>query len=95
MTTVDEGGQHFAYIAECADGTYYTGYAKDIESRAKAHNEGKGSKYTRGRLPVKIVYSEEFASKSEAMKREAAIKRMSRKAKKAMLHGTMIQNEKC
>ena len=78
---------YHVYIAECADATYYTGYTTDIESRARTHNEGKGAKYTRSRLPVKIVYTEAFVSKSDAMKREAAIKRMSRSEKTALITG--------
>jgi putative endonuclease len=57
----------------------------DISKRAKAHNEGKGAKYTKSRRPVKIVYSEEFNSKSEALKREAAIKKLSREEKLALI----------
>ena len=84
---------HFCYIAECADGTYYTGYTTDITGRVKAHNEGRGAKYTRSRLPVLIVYSEEFASKSDAMKREVEIKRMSRSAKDALIAGGKPKND--
>jgi len=76
---------YYTYIAECADATYYTGYTTDIESRAQIHNEGKGAKYTRSRLPVKIVYTETFANKSDALKREAAIKRMNRSEKAALI----------
>jgi putative endonuclease len=73
------------YIAECADGTYYTGYTTDIGKRVRAHNDGKGAKYTMSRLPVRIVHTEEFGSKSEAMKREAAIKRLKRSAKRELI----------
>ncbi|MDR1272478.1 MAG: GIY-YIG nuclease family protein [Clostridiales Family XIII bacterium] len=76
---------NYVYIARCADGTLYTGYTVDISKRAKAHNEGKGAKYTKSRRPVKIVYSEEFNSKSEALKREAAIKKLSREEKLALI----------
>ena len=69
---------YFAYIMRCADGTLYTGYTDDIARREFVHNSGRGAKYTRSRLPVKMVYHESFATRSEAMKRECAIKRLSR-----------------
>lgn len=72
---------YFAYIMRCADGTLYTGYTDDIARREAAHNSGRGAKYTRSRLPVKTVYHESFATRSEAMKRECAIKRLSREQK--------------
>ena len=72
---------YFAYITRCADGTLYTGYTDDIARREAAHNSGRGAKYTRSRLPVKMVYHESFATRSEAMKRECAIKRLSREQK--------------
>ncbi|MDR1245427.1 MAG: GIY-YIG nuclease family protein [Clostridiales Family XIII bacterium] len=72
---------HFIYIAECADGSLYTGYTNDVEKRIETHNEGKGAKYTRSRLPVRSVYTEEYATKSDAVKREALIKRLKRKEK--------------
>jgi putative endonuclease len=77
--------EHYVYIAECADGTYYTGYTTNVESRAAAHNAGKGAKYTRSRLPIKIVHTETFKSKSDALKREAKIKRLRRSAKTALI----------
>ena len=72
---------YFAYIIRCADGTLYTGYTDDIVRREAVHNSGRGAKYTRSRLPVKMVYHESFATRSEAMKRECAIKRLSREQK--------------
>ncbi len=72
---------YFVYILKCSDGTLYTGSTNDLEKRRAAHNAGKGAKYTRGRLPVKLVYSEAFATKGEALKREVALKRLSRKEK--------------
>ena len=53
--------EHYAYILKCADDTYYCGYTNDLENRIKKHNQGKGAKYTRGRLPVVLVYYEVFA----------------------------------
>jgi putative endonuclease len=71
----------FIYIAECADGSLYTGYTNDVAKRIDAHNAGKGAKYTRARLPVRAVYSEEYATKGEAVRREAQIKRLRREKK--------------
>ena len=76
---------NYTYILRCRDGTLYTGWTNDIEKRVKAHNEGKGAKYTKARLPVKLVYSEEFETKTEAMKREYASKRMRREAKEKLI----------
>ncbi|MFP4662523.1 MAG: GIY-YIG nuclease family protein [Halanaerobiales bacterium] len=78
---------HYTYIVECADGTYYTGYTTDVERRVKEHNEGMGAKYTRGRLPVSLIYYEEYHSKSKAMKREYEIKTFSREAKEEIIKG--------
>ncbi|MBO6089020.1 MAG: GIY-YIG nuclease family protein [Lachnospiraceae bacterium] len=66
--------EYYIYILECSDKTLYTGYTNDLEKRVKAHNEGKGAKYTKSRLPVKLVYSEAFDDKKEAMSREWYIK---------------------
>ncbi len=77
---VDEK-KFYAYVLECGDGTFYCGYTNNIKKRAAAHNSGKGAKYTRFRLPVKMVYFEEFQDKSEAMKREAALKKLSHNQK--------------
>lgn len=72
---------NYTYILECKDGTLYTGWTNNLEKRVKDHNEGKGAKYTKARRPVSLVYYEEFESKEEAMKREYAIKQMSRSEK--------------
>jgi putative endonuclease len=77
--------KHYVYIAECADGTLYAGYAVDVENRIKAHNDGKGAKYTKSRRPVRAVYSESFDSMSAALRREAEIKRLRRSAKMALI----------
>ena len=69
----------------CADGSYYTGIATDVERRIMVHNSGKGAKYTRSRLPVHLVYKEEGLSKSDALKREIAIKKMTRQQKEALI----------
>lgn len=72
---------YHVYIVQCADGTLYTGIAKDLEARIAKHNTGEGAKYTRTRLPVKLVYSEPAADKSAASKREHQIKQLSRTQK--------------
>jgi len=74
----------FCYIVECADGTYYTGWAVDPEKRVQVHNKGRGAKYTKMRLPVKLVYVEEQPDRSTALKRERAIKKMSREKKQEL-----------
>lgn len=77
---------NYTYILECADKTFYTGYTNNLENRIKVHNSGLGAKYTRGRIPVKLLYYEEFESKSEALKREYAIKKMTRKEKEKLIN---------
>ena len=72
----------YVYIVRCADGTFYTGVAKDVSARVSQHNLGQGSKYTRGRRPVKLVYQEQARDRGSAQRREAAIKQMSRAAKR-------------
>ena len=78
---------NFVYILRCSDDTLYCGWTNDIDKRMKAHNEGKGAKYTRSRLPVRLVYSESFETKEEAMSRECGIKRMTRKEKLRLIAG--------
>ena len=75
----------YTYILHCADGTYYTGWTTDPDRRLKAHNSGKGSKYTRSRLPVELVHLEQFETKEEAMSREWHIKHMTRQEKQALI----------
>ncbi|PWB45605.1 MAG: hypothetical protein C3F18_13055 [Nitrosomonadales bacterium] len=72
------------YLLECADGTLYTGITNDLDKRLDAHNGGTASKYTRSRLPVRLVYAEPHADRSSASRREAALKKMSRTAKLAL-----------
>ena len=73
------------YMLRCADRSLYTGVATDIDARVATHNAGKGAKYTRGRLPVKLVYQEAVADRGAALKREHAIKRMSVAAKRQLI----------
>ena len=72
---------HYVYMVKCADGTLYTGWTTDIEKRIHTHNTARGAKYTKSRLPVELFYYEEFKTKSEALKREAAIKKLTRQQK--------------
>lgn len=80
---------HFVYIITCGDGTLYTGYATDVAERIRVHNgEVKGkaaARYTRGRRPVVLAYQEECASRGEALKREHAIKQLSKKDKEKLI----------
>lgn len=71
----------YVYLLQCADGTLYTGYTDDPVRRTRVHNAGKGAKYTRSRLPVELVYQERCSDKSAALRREYAIKQMTRQQK--------------
>lgn len=75
----------FVYILRCADGTYYTGWTTDVAARERAHNSGRGAKYTAARRPVRVVYEEPCESRSAAQRREAEIKRWPRARKAALL----------
>lgn len=72
---------NYTYILECKDGTYYTGWTNNLDKRLKDHNGGKGAKYTKARLPVSLIYYEEYETKEEAMRREYTIKCMTRSEK--------------
>lgn len=76
---------NYTYILRCADGSLYTGWTNDLRRRLAAHQAGKGGKYTRSHLPVELVYFESFATAHEAMSREAAIKRLTRQQKLALI----------
>jgi putative endonuclease len=78
------------YIAECADGTYYTGIAKDVEARITAHNEGKGSKYTASHGPVQLVFREPQADYSAALRREYQIKILPKDRKERIIAGESL-----
>ena len=77
----------YVYILRCADGTFYTGWTTDLTARVATHNAGKGAKYTRSRLPVKMVYKEEYDTKEEAMSREWHLKQLTRAQKEALIAG--------
>lgn len=78
------------YILRCADGTFYTGWTNDLEKRLHAHNRGTGSRYTRSRRPVELIWFLPAPSKEEAMHREARIKRLSRREKLLLLSGVPL-----
>lgn len=80
----------YCYIVECSDGTFYTGWTTDPERRVSQHNKGVGAKYTSVRRPVKLVYLESQQDRTAAMKRELAIKRMSRAQKIRLAEGGKI-----
>lgn len=75
------------YIVTCSDGTLYTGITTDIQRRIEEHNALKGAKYVRGKVPVKLVYSEEYATMQEAARREWAVKKMTRADKLKLIKG--------
>ncbi len=75
----------YVYIVQCTDNTYYTGMAKDVETRINQHNTGKGAKYTKGRSPVLLKYKETYNTVGEALKREHEIKKLSRKQKQMLI----------
>lgn len=77
--------ENYTYILRCADDTLYTGWTNDLDKRLAAHNKGEGAKYTKSRLPVELAYYEAFATKEEAMKREYAIKQLTRKEKQKLI----------
>ncbi len=78
---------YYIYMLECADGSLYTGITNDPDKRITSHNNGKASKYTRSRLPVKMVYKEEVLGKGKALSREKEIKKQTRAEKLKMLKG--------
>jgi putative endonuclease len=84
-------GRWFVYVLRCRDGSLYTGISTDVEQRVAAHNAGKGARYTRPRRPVAVVHVERKRSRSTALKREAAIKSLSRAEKLSMLRADPIE----
>ena len=78
----------FVYMLRCADETLYTGRTDDVPARVAAHNAGRGAKYTRSRRPVKLVYQESLPTKSDALRREWAIKQLTRRQKEALIQAS-------
>ena len=83
-----DNNQWFIYMLECADDTLYTGISNDLANRVETHNAGKGAKYTRSRLPVKLVYSETAPDKGKALQKEHQIKQLSRYEKLNLIQGS-------
>ncbi|PLX43775.1 MAG: endonuclease [Deltaproteobacteria bacterium] len=82
----------FVYIVECRDGSYYTGSTNDLARRVDAHNRGRGAKYTAGRSPVRLVYTEPCPDRSSAVRREAGIKKLPRQKKAALIESAPMGN---
>lgn len=78
---------YYVYVVLCKDGSFYTGYTKDVDSRIKLHMKGKGARYTRIHKPKRLVYTQEFTSRAEAMKRERQIKRLRHPQKLRLIKG--------
>lgn len=76
---------HYFYVLSCKDGSFYAGYTNNVERRIRAHNEGKGAKYTRGRGPVKLMYTKAYEHKSDALRAEYQFKKWPRKKKEEFL----------
>ena len=85
MNTSIRRGRFWAYIVECADGTYYTGSTNNLENRLRLHNAGKGAKYVRGRGPVAVVYQQAYRSDNRALQAERQLKKLTREQKQALL----------
>lgn len=84
---------NYIYIAECADGTWYTGWTTDPERRIRVHNSGKGAKYTRSRLPVHLIYTEEYETAAQAQRREYEIKHLTRAQKEAIVQRAGVSHQ--
>ncbi|WP_191566536.1 GIY-YIG nuclease family protein [Metabacillus idriensis] len=82
---METNNEHFFYVLECSDGSYYAGYTNNLENRIQKHNSGKGAKYTRARKPVTLIFKKGFESKSEALKAEYSFKKLNRKEKDEFL----------
>jgi putative endonuclease len=84
--------KHFFYVLRCKDGSYYAGYTNNLELRVHKHNEGKGAKYTRGRGPVELIFSQVFESKTDALQAEYRFKQMRRKDKEKWMKEAGVLN---
>ena len=86
-------GKNYVYLLRCADGSLYCGWTTDLSGRLKAHNSGKGAKYTRSRLPAELVWWEAYEDRHEALSREWHVKRMSREEKLALAGNGRVKKE--
>jgi len=85
--------RYYVYVLLCQDGTFYTGYAKDLNVRLGMHEQGKGAKYTRIHKPKKLVYAEAFDTRREAMRREKEIKKLGHKEKKRLCRFAIMKHQ--
>ena len=85
-------GAWYIYMARCADGSFYTGVARNVSNRMAQHNSGKGAKYTRGRLPAELVYVEKSVDRSSALRREYQIKRMDSTEKRRLIEAQPLSH---
>ncbi len=92
LKTIKRKASYFVYILECGDGTLYTGYTNDLKKRVEKHNKGIASKYTRSRLPVKVVWKKEYCYFRRAFLMEMRIKRLTRPQKERLVSGTRLGN---
>lgn len=83
---------NYVYILECGNGSFYTGWTNNLQHRVQMHNMGKGAKYTKAHLPVKLVYVEEFEDKSEALRREYEIKQLTRSEKLMLISANNLKS---
>lgn len=86
-------GRFFVYIVQCRDGTYYTGYTKNLENRIALHKSGKGAKYVRSRLPIELVYTKEYCYYKSALNEEKRIKQLKREQKSKLVR-TYAENKR-
>lgn len=87
---MEKDSKYYVYMLLCSDQTFYTGTSNNVQKRVATHNSGKGAKYTKVRRPVRLMYTEKLANKSEALKREIAIKKLTRRQKEALLKSNGI-----
>ena len=92
MSKITRESDYYVYIICCKDGSYYTGHAKDVEKRFDMHKNGRGARYTRMHEPEKLVYIEPFESRSEAMRRERKIKKLSHYKKQQLINNNNTSN---
>lgn len=82
---MEKANEHYFYVLKCGDGSFYGGYTTDVQRRVRQHNDGKGAKYTRSKGPVKLIYTEAFETKGEALRTEYRFKKLTRKQKEKFL----------
>jgi len=84
---------YYVYVLLCQGGRFYTGYAKDLNARLKMHEQGKGARYTKMHKPKKLVYTEEFDTRKEAMRREKEIKKLGHEEKKKLCQSAIMRHQ--